>query len=291
MAHQVTYGENRLPQVCGDLTRYDSWCAGTTRQCIFVNGIMNGPEDHAATAKGIAHLTAASVLGVFNRSGLTHINRPDPLLDLGVDLLECIQDSAAILAGAVGIKPALTLNKSVRAPYYLLRLTGNTWPMSPLVIVAHSQGNRVVSNALFLYSHTVSKHGLRHPDIHVVGLASPAPSWPTNDFITVKLFSHMLDVVPYLAFGRSGVGFTANSAVPYIAPPDTTVSAMELGYGAETYLDDRPVMEWLWQVLKTPVAARNQILKEMDDVRQQKLKKAREAAARFTRLTNTGPRY
>jgi hypothetical protein len=303
MAHQVTYGESRLPQACGDITRYDSWCGSTSRQCIYVNGILNSDADHESSCKALSRLTAASVLGVFNKSGLISTSDKSLLLkllfgDIAIDLGECALDWSSIVPSATLGWPGatMTFNKSVIALFYLLRLTGNSWPMNPIVIVAHSQGNLVAANALFLYAYLVKKHQLKQPNIHVVGIASPAPSWPTNDYISVKLFTHAFDIVPYLSLGRSGVG--GPSSVPYVMPADVTISENSASHGVDTYLDDESVVEWLWSVLKTPEPVKKVIRKEMEEAKKKQAaeaaarkKIAAESMARFNKFSDLGPKY
>jgi hypothetical protein len=73
--------------------------------------------------------------------------------------------------------------------------------------VAHSQGNLITANALMHFSAQVSEQQVPWPPrIRVFAVASPALSWPTNDFISVRTYRHSMDLVAWLSIGRNATG-------------------------------------------------------------------------------------
>ena len=96
------------------------------------------------------------------------------------------------------------LNGCAKSLFQVLCEEGFAWPNWPVVIVAHSQGNLIASNALMRFSAQVRKTGVAWPPrIQVFAVTSPAVSWPTNEFISVKTYRHSMDLVAWLSLGRN----------------------------------------------------------------------------------------
>jgi hypothetical protein len=147
-----------------------------------------------------------NVSGVYNQSGFTDsIYKPEPagldhiLSAVGrfvSDTSECVMDLASIKVQHSGIEKTITLNPTVMSLYRLLRRMVGRKDGVTIRIVAHSQGNLIASNALYLYRRAVERGEFVPHHVHVYAIASPAPDWPASKFIHVKSFMHNLDPIP-----------------------------------------------------------------------------------------------
>jgi hypothetical protein len=206
----VTIYRNREPRTGGELVLYSSSSTKANKRLVFVNGICNTPPDHQAACKNLCRLTGCEVLGVYNQTGMHARVSQNSLFDKVTDGLFDVEQAAADWIGVglrTNIVPILNrphlANGCASSLFSLLLEEGSRWPTRPLCIVAHSQGNLIASNALAVYSQMVTKHRRLHPKIQVFAIASPAPSWPTNAFISVNNYWHKHDPVTAVSMWRN----------------------------------------------------------------------------------------
>jgi hypothetical protein len=152
------------------------------------------------------------VTGIYNQTGIgvctdkQELKWTETLKNAAFDIAQSATDWTAVSLRGLGMDTPL-LNGCANSLYKLLWEDGFLWPNWPIVIVAHSQGNLITSNALMHFSKQVRKRGVAWPPrIQVFAVASPAVSWPTNDFIQVKTYRHSLDLVAWLSLGRNVCG-------------------------------------------------------------------------------------
>ena len=183
-----------VPSGDGEINQYNlTRSSAHTPRIYFVNGIRVNGRDHALTASLLSLLTERPIWGVYNRtagsvSGL--------VLDLAQSAFDYLQNTGA-RAGSSALTPDRNisdrdiqrviddvLNKSViwnQATASLFKsLVKNRHSMQ--MIVAHSQGNLITSNALFVMEKTLGSSALQR--VRVYSLASPAPGWPLGLRIT-----------------------------------------------------------------------------------------------------------
>ena len=174
----------KIPSSDGEINEYNLTPPVTSNVRIhYVNGIRTEGKDHARTAALLSLLTEHPVWGVYNKTG-------GALLDLGQCALDFFQNATArgTSRGLVPdqnvpaheipqrvdqvINDAFIWNKATVALFKSLALNLQTRQM----VVAHSQGNMVTSNALFVLEGTLGSQALKN--IRVYSLASPSPGWP-----------------------------------------------------------------------------------------------------------------
>lgn len=161
----------------------------TTPRVYFVNGIRVLPKVHAVTAAYLSLLIEHPVWGIYNATAGVGI--AGSLVDVLQCLLDYTEDAAARLTSRRNLNkpPAVTEEK---VPEFLDGVDRKyiVWNKATLalfkqlvknrhdqqLIVAHSQGNLITSNALFVLEDVLGSAGLRK--IRVYSLASPAPAWP-----------------------------------------------------------------------------------------------------------------
>ncbi|MEM9585686.1 MAG: hypothetical protein AAGA03_00270 [Planctomycetota bacterium] len=178
-----------IPSRDGETNAYDLFQSGAVHPRIyFVNGIRVRGKDHALTAGLLSLLVERTIWGVYNQTaGL----RMGTLVDLTQCGLDYAQNVAARLSSHRngGVHRAI---KDHEVPEILDRLFRNsivwnkatatlvrqlvTHRKSAQRIIAHSQGNLIASNALFVVEGLLGASALRN--IRVYSLASPAPAWP-----------------------------------------------------------------------------------------------------------------
>jgi len=90
-----------------------------------------------------------------------------------------------------------------------------------------------------LYSKMVTKYKLNHPHIHVFAIASPAVSWPTNEFISVSTYSHGNGIVPALSMWRDS------------RSKGSVITSESTDHALNTYLADQPVVDALCRIVGT----------------------------------------
>ncbi|MEL7497432.1 MAG: hypothetical protein AAFN77_07455 [Planctomycetota bacterium] len=179
-----------IPSNDGELNEYDLTKSATTDPRIhYVNGIQTDGRGHARTAALLSLLTERPIWGVYNKtSGM--------LMDLGQCALDYIQNAGAraskskltpdrnisyqdipALVDKV-VKGSFVWNKATVALFKSLMLNIRSRQM----IVAHSQGNLLTSNALFVVERVLGSQALSN--IRVYSLASPSPGWPLGIRVT-----------------------------------------------------------------------------------------------------------
>jgi hypothetical protein len=259
-------GENRtneVPAHGGERIRYWTPGARADRQIVFVNGILNTPTEHKDACVSLMQASGCEVLGIYNRRGIENAAAraisgrvfgtslvSDGLFDLG----QCINDQVGLLArGAVGYT-GNTPNGCTDSLLHLLLEHGVRWPCRPLSIMAHSQGNLIASNALMLYSALMSGTKLTSDaklksiiakgpvKVHVFAVASPAMSWPTNQFISVHCYWHRFDPVTALS-GNRNLRATLKG--------EGTITSWGFGHSFDTYLDDKPLLDSVCRYMGT----------------------------------------
>jgi hypothetical protein len=160
----------------------------STPRIYFVNGIRVLPRDHAITASYLSLLVERPVWGVYNKTAGVRLG------SLG-DLLQCVFDYTQNAGARLGSHN--NLNKPPRVPEdkiadFLTTVEKKyiVWNRATLslfkelvrnrheqqMIIAHSQGNLITSNALFVMEDVLGSAGLQK--VRVYSLASPSPAWP-----------------------------------------------------------------------------------------------------------------
>ena len=180
-----------IPLSDGQVNLYNLSDSGaSTPRIYFVNGIRVMPQDHAITAAYLSLLIERPVRGVYNATA------GQGLGSLG-DLLQCVLDFSQN-AFARPSSPS-NLNKPPKIPEdkindFLANVEKKylVWNKATLslfkelvrnrhqqqIIIAHSQGNLITSNALFVMEDVLGSGGLSR--VRVYSLASPAPAWPVG---------------------------------------------------------------------------------------------------------------
>ncbi len=97
-----------------------------THKIVFVNGILNGVDDHYKSLQAIADRAGAEVVGVYNATE-----------GAGRDLLQCVGDKLDL-----GTNPAVD---TLAGTLYAELSSDST---SPINLMAHSQGGLITSRAL-----------------------------------------------------------------------------------------------------------------------------------------------
>lgn len=177
-----------IPHDDGEVNVYNLGNAGSsTARVYFVNGIRVSGRDHAVTAGLLSLLIESPVLGVYNRtagaiSGL--------VFDVAQCVLDYTQNATARFSSRRNLERPPVPDAEV--PELLRKVKQNSvvWNTAtvrlfeelvlhrhmPQMVVAHSQGNLITSNALFVLEDMLGASALRN--IRVYSLASPAPAWP-----------------------------------------------------------------------------------------------------------------
>jgi hypothetical protein len=185
-----TYGAAKSPNV--------SFPSSTRAEILFINGMNNSPQSHVVAARTLATITGQKVQGIYNQTGL---NGKENIPNAIIDALQCLHDWSLPVGRMRGSRPfpreikrLVARFKSVEvARYYVGRITlafnraavtlydrlyKNAKSGTRSVIVCHSQGNLISSNALWVLK------SVREPSdmgsIRLLGLASPTASWPPN---------------------------------------------------------------------------------------------------------------
>jgi hypothetical protein len=263
MAGELFTGTNVKPGSGGTRIRYTKPGARADKRIVFVNGIMNTAEEHLTSCNQIINATGCEVIGVYNQKGTENVLVSSALRtafifeNLTFDLGQCISDQVGLLArGAIGY----TGNSPNGCTNSLLNLIiehGQNWPTRPLCIMAHSQGNLITSNALMQYSALMSgrvpaklitdpilKAAIaRGPvRIHVFAVASPAMTWPTNNFISMHAYWHRFDPV---------TGLSGNRNLRATLAGHGTITSWGFGHSLDTYLDDEKLIESVCRYMGT----------------------------------------
>ncbi len=173
-----------IPSKYGELNVYNlTGSRSSTPIIYFVNGIRVPGEDHAKTAALLSVLTEHPIRGVYNKT--------DGAI---VDVKQCIRDYTQN-AIARGLSFRLTPNKHIADDELVKKLdqligSSLIWNLATVAlfrqlainrsrmkyIVAHSQGNLLASNALFVLEDFLRSGALSNERVY--SLASPSPGWP-----------------------------------------------------------------------------------------------------------------
>ena len=245
------------PTKDGDLNQYNLGGSSVhTPRIYFVNGIRVLPREHAITASFLSLLIERPVWGVYNKTAGQAIGS---LVDVGQCLLDYFQNSTARLSSFLNKDKKLTIpdaeipalldkvmrnsivwNKATAELFRQLVLHRNT----PQMIIAHSQGNLITSNALFVVEDVLGAGALAN--IRVYSLASPAPAWPlgirhtnggggrqenafTNDLVAL-LRPHNMAAKVGLTTNVGDFRHDSNSGVVSVAPHDTNLIIETLNF-------------------------------------------------------------
>ncbi len=174
-----------VPSKDGEINKYNLLAIpAVSPRLLYVNGIRNSAKDHALTSSLLSIVCEHPVHGVYNLSN-------GALLDLGQCLLDYTQNASARVLGNRKLVPGKTIqvdevkkivNDTVKGSFVwnqatvtLFREVANNYGRNTL-IVAHSQGNLITSNALFIIERVFGSAALKY--VRVYSLASPSPAWP-----------------------------------------------------------------------------------------------------------------
>jgi hypothetical protein len=183
----------RTPVADGELNIYNlGGTTAATPRIYYVNGIQSNPRDHAVVAAYLSLLIERPVVGVYNATA-----GKGSMLSTGFwsDISQCLKDftqnTFARPFSSAHKQPSVPESKinefllNVEKKYYVWnRATLELFKQlvrhrhEKQLIVAHSQGNLITSNALFVLEDVLGSAGLSK--IRVYSLASPAPAWPVS---------------------------------------------------------------------------------------------------------------
>ncbi|MEO1497797.1 MAG: hypothetical protein AAFV43_11665 [Planctomycetota bacterium] len=177
------------PSGDGDVLCYNLSGSGAhTPRLYFVNGIRVLPNEHAVTAAYLSLLLERPIWGVYNK---TAGQRLGSLVDFGQCLLDYAQNASARMsshkyadAGQKIPDSELPAFLDALEKHYVVWNDATAALFRQLVtnrrkrqlIVAHSQGNLITSNALFAMEKLLGASSLK--TVRVYSLASPSPAWP-----------------------------------------------------------------------------------------------------------------
>jgi len=213
---------NSPPRFDGDRTDYENPSGksvkeyySTTREVVFVNGMLNSAEDHQKAALALSLLQMCKVVGIYNASNVKD-GMWNTAKAVAEDLAQCLGDKVQwdtheVDRNAVKLntwfqsKVGSQANAISYAREWLKRnaaaVTLFDYIMEnkgkPMTLFAHSQGNLITSNALTA-AHLIDPTILR--TITVYSYASPSVFWPEG--FKHHSYAYTLDLVPLVA----GVG-------------------------------------------------------------------------------------
>ncbi len=234
-------GRNQHPRTDGDKTLYtpdpESWgdCinpnvtrsggrTGGNWQILYVNGMATTARTHATTSRQLATIAGKNVTGIYNQCGT---DGSEGLMSFLADLWQCAQDQTLPVGRTLDWRVRRLLNMTPAAQAeaigrYVLRnnLAAQTLYSELLaaarsgqwtIVVCHSQGNLITTNALWVLKHIRQDTPTHMGKIRVFGLASPSVSWPPNnqDGLEFQLYRHAGDPVTLLSF--PWIGESANT--------------------------------------------------------------------------------
>ena len=225
------------------------------RKIIYVNGMCTTPRTHRTTCWLLSEITESYVLGVYNLTGKTDLPQAAGL----TDFVQCLLDKATLvgLEAQKGYAELTRLPPDEKRVYMRRCLSINLATQSlfdqlldemgtgrPVVIVCHSQGNLITSNAIHAASWV--QGGPLH-FIHVFALASPAVFWPGGAIR--HFYTNADDPVPLATFGlslfRDEKWTRLSDADPDFIVPDLKMNA----HNVVQYLYQRDFVELIRKVL------------------------------------------
>lgn len=215
---------NETPVRDGEINEYVNanaastrWFAGD-RSVVFVNGMLNSPNDHVESAVALSMLQMCKVVGVYNRSQVSDVRRMSTPRAIVEDLYQCIGDKLTWDSHGVDHMAAsmntwyqsnfgstgeavsaveIWLARNPAALSLFRHLLANIGRRQ--TIFAHSQGNLITSNALTALHLLDDRH---LGNITVNSYASPAVFWPSG--FAHNRYAYTVDLVPLVAgFGNS----------------------------------------------------------------------------------------
>jgi hypothetical protein len=178
-----------IPTADGEVNVYNlAGSPATAPRIYFVNGIRVLGRDHAVTAAYLSALIEHPVRGVYNKTAGVKLGS---VADIAQCLLDYTQNAVARL-GSKGDQNKPAKVPDAKIPEFLGRLEKEyvVWNKATVelfkelarnkgqrqLIIAHSQGNLITSNALFVMEDVFGSASLQN--IRVYSLASPSPAWP-----------------------------------------------------------------------------------------------------------------
>jgi hypothetical protein len=210
-----------LPKSDGAITLYEHLDAKlaslwySSKPVIFVNGMINSPTDHGASALATSYIRMCPVLGVYNK---THGGVSDFLQCIGDKISLSPSDPRKLLVKLLErsdresiMRSILQRNPAQIALFNLLRKGEH----SRTTVVAHSQGNLILANVLTAISIVDGKSANSSRKIESFG--SPTYFWP--DGINREENAYTFDPVSWLGgidltFAVSKVGMPSGSLNP-----------------------------------------------------------------------------
>lgn len=177
-----------IPAGDGELNVYNlTQSVAFVPKIYYVNGIRVLGRDHAITASLLSLLTERPIHGIYNRTTGSISGLVFDLAQSGMDYLQ----NAGARAGSKALTPnrnysdqeietvirdvfrkSIVWNQATATLFRSLVRGRN----SPQMVIAHSQGNLITSNALFLMERILGSGSLSN--VRVYSLASPSPGWP-----------------------------------------------------------------------------------------------------------------
>ena len=240
-----------IPSGDGDVNLYNlTNSPELSARIYYVNGIQTLPRTHAVTASYLSLLIERPVWGIYNATAGMRVGVVGDLLQC---LLDYTQNAGARMSSRSHFnKPSKVAEDKV--PEFLdgLKKKYIVWNKATLslfkelvknrhlrlMIIAHSQGNLITSNALFILEDVFGSAGLQK--IRVYSLASPAPAWPLglrrtfggggrqdnafmNDLVSLLRPHNLAKKIGIDRFQNAGDFRTFPSSGPVaLAPHDTT---------------------------------------------------------------------
>jgi hypothetical protein len=166
-----------------------------SRRVIFVNGMGNTPRDHAGSAIALSMLQGCPVIGIYNRTNGVWADLGQCIADKlrGTGIVDSTKTGLASWVIIVGTayNKAKQANPSLQKIDFvggLVRSNPATYALYSLLvgaggaaarkmpIIAHSQGNLIVSNALTAVAVALGTDAIAGIEVHSYG--SPCRYWP-----------------------------------------------------------------------------------------------------------------
>jgi len=248
-----------IPAGDGEVNLYNlGKSSAVTPRIYFVNGIRVLPRVHAVTASYLSLLIEHPVWGIYNATAGLYAGTVVDLLQCALDYTE---NAGARLSSHNNINKPPKVSED-KVPEFLDGLEKKylVWNKATLslfkdlvknrhqqqMIIAHSQGNLITSNALFVLEDVLGSAGLQK--IRVYSLASPAPAWPLglrktyggggrqdnafmNDLVSLLRPHNLATKIGIGAFQNAGDFRTYPQSGPVaLAPHDTTAIIATLNF-------------------------------------------------------------
>ncbi|MEL6329520.1 MAG: hypothetical protein AAFR38_07640 [Planctomycetota bacterium] len=207
-------------------------------QVVFVNGMNVTSIEHKTCGRRLASILNHDVRGIYNLTGSSGVRTG--MWSFMTDLRQCARDylNPVGLAAPPGYYQLarwvygggrdedvgrFMLNSNMAALSVFLHLLSCARRGQPVVVVCHSQGNLITANALWVLKNVRGRLGMGK--VRVFGLATPAPSWPSNNAGGLKywLYHDRWDPVTWIGSAIN----TANEEVSGSAMVDADGGVMK----------------------------------------------------------------